>query len=163
MSNKQTAWLQLTERAKWYELPQQSVGIGAVLGLTVACLGLLVMFLQFYLHAPMVIFWWGLTAFLIGSAGFAYSERSQIVRNQWKAQREYLTTARGATHRCIHLEGELPTHLRDSRQAKCTYFDKSFHAAPLCVYCDSYSPAIKPAENPVPQAAEASPSYAPQA
>jgi len=162
MTSKQTEWQHLTERARWYELPQQSIGLGAVLGLTVACLGLLVMLLQFLLQYPLMVFWWGLAAFLIGSAGFAYSERTVIIRNQWRVQRERLLELRGVSHRCLHLEGPLPTHLRDSRQATCHYFERTFHHAPLCVYCESYSPQIQPAESPVASPAEQSPSYAGQ-
>lgn len=150
MRTKQEDWQRLTSRARWYELPQQSLGWGAVGGLTTACLGLLVMFVQFYLQYNMLIFWWGLTAFLIGSAAFAYAERSVIVRIQWRSQREYLLESRGKSHRCMHLEGELPTHLRDARQAHCKYYDRTFSYAPLCVYCDAYSPEIAPAEGVAP-------------
>lgn len=162
MKTKQAEWQHLTERAKWFELPQQSIGLGAVLGLTVACLGLLVMFLQFYLQYRLEVFWWGLTAFLIGSGGFAYSERTQILRLQWRDKRDYLIEARGTSHRCMHLEGTLPTHLRDARQAHCAYFDRTFNKAPLCIYCESYSLAIAPAASPRPQSTE-QPAPVPQA
>ncbi|MEO7993316.1 MAG: hypothetical protein ABI743_02870 [bacterium] len=148
---KQDEWLRITEKARWYELPQRSIGLGAVLGLTVACLGLLIMFIQFFLAGagmPILVFWWGLSAFLCGTTLFAYSERAQVMRNQWRPQRDYLVEQRNKSHRCMHLEGEMPTHLRDTKQAHCQYYDKTFQHAPLCVYCESYSPAIAPATPP---------------
>lgn len=140
MKTKPEQWAHISERARWYELPQKSIGWGAVTGLTVACLGLMVMLAQFFLRFNMLTFWWGLAAFIMGSALFAYSERSAIVRAAWKSKRDFLVETRGKTHRCIHLEGDLPTHLRDQRQAHCHYYDRTFQHAPLCAYCDAYSP-----------------------
>ncbi|HYE77467.1 MAG TPA: hypothetical protein VEI97_05740 [bacterium] len=140
MKTKPEQWARITQRARWYELPQRKIGWEAVAGLTVACVGLMMMVLQFILVLPPPLFVWGLIAFLAGSGLFAYAERTAIGRAAWKSRRDYLIEVRGKTHRCLHLEGDLPTHLRDSRQARCVYYDRSFQHAPLCVYCDAYSP-----------------------
>ena len=144
MTARQDEWNHILARARWYELPQRAIGIEAVAGLVVAFLGLVLMFTQFFLALAMSMFWFGLVLFVVGSGAFAWAERSQLQRVAWLPQRKFQLEVRGDSHRCLHLEGPLPENPKDGHQAHCHYFDKTFQGAPLCVYCQSYSPFHAP-------------------